>query len=258
MSHMDQNDDLGAMATSRYSQIERDIREIAIKPLKFDFDIQGSHIFSMMELAQSYARRSVDFIDALKEMIAAGRVVPASIMGRALIETIGMGCLYVHDMGRLIAANDFEKLEARLTRFYAGVKTSAEGAQPVHVMDAMRYFEQIDAEYVAYLDNNYGLFSKFVETLNSRKPPEADQIRLSDISSAMRNYDSLSEIAHPNGTGVQYLYPDPVAENDRVNKMRSYFLGLAHGAIWQCHFLLSALERGQGLPDAYRKAFIRA
>jgi len=253
---MDQIEDVSAMAARRYEQIERDLREIAVKPLKFDFDIQNSHIFSMMELAQSYARRSVDFIDAMRELIAAKRVVPASIMGRALIETIGMGCLYVHDMERLIAAKDFGKFETRLERFYAGVKSNDGAVQPIHVMDAMRYFEGIDAEYVSYLENKYGMFSKFLDALNSSRPPEAKQVKLSDVSSAMRSYDKLSEIAHPNGTGVQYLYPDPGLDNEEVRKMRDHFQGIANGAIWQCHFLLSALERAQSLPDAYKEAFL--
>src|SRR3954453_6150627 len=54
-------------------------------------------------------------------------------------------------------------LEARFSRFFAGIKGKA--IEPVHVMDAMRHLEKIDGEYVAYLDQKYNnVFTRLLET----------------------------------------------------------------------------------------------
>ena len=78
---------------------------------------------------------------------------------RLYFETVAMGCLYLHDMERLIAAKDHDRLESRLGRFYAGVK--GEKIEPVHVMDAMRHLEEADAAYIEYLDRKYGVFTTY-------------------------------------------------------------------------------------------------
>ena len=149
-----------SLAIERVEQIERDLRAWAVKPIEFSFNPAGTHLFSMMELAHSYARRCVDFIDAIRTLIAQNRIVPATVLGRALIETIAMGCLYIHDMQRLIAAGDRVRVGERLSRFYSGFKGQA--VEPVHVMDAMRHLETIDGDYVAYLDRKYGAFTRFL------------------------------------------------------------------------------------------------
>ena len=71
----------------------------------------------MMELAHSYARRCVNLADAIRLLLSENQIVPAAILGRALIETVAMGCLYLHDMGKLIAAKDHDRLESKLARF---------------------------------------------------------------------------------------------------------------------------------------------
>lgn len=67
----------------------------------------------------------------------------------------------------------------------------------------------------------------------------------------MKTYDTLSEVAHPNGTGVQYLYPDPRNDDDKVDRMRTYFKHLAVSSIWRCMHLLRELEMTRDLPLKY-------
>src|SRR5690348_11971083 len=107
-----------SLMEARYQKVEAEIRAAAASPIIFDFDIQGTQIFSMMELAQGYARRSVQFIDALKSMLVADQIVAATVVARALLETVAMGCLYIHDMEATIEAKNFERFDARFERFY--------------------------------------------------------------------------------------------------------------------------------------------
>ena len=86
---------------ARIEQIERDLHMWAAKPVQLTFDARGTHTVSMMELAYSYAKRCADFADAIRSLLAKDMIVPAVVVGRALIETVAMGCLFLHDMRRL-------------------------------------------------------------------------------------------------------------------------------------------------------------
>lgn len=205
------------LARARYRQIEADLRQFAIQELEFDFDLSGSHLFSLMELRQSYARRAVDMVDAVFALLDTDRIVPAATLGRALIETVAMGALFLDDMAACIRSCSKERLEMRLTRFYAGM--SGRDPKPVHVMDAIRHLQKIDAEYVAYLDGKFGTFTA-VDRLRGALANGAEVRGHAEVLSMMRVYDELSEIAHPNGTGVQYLYPDPSNEGEDVKRAR--------------------------------------
>jgi hypothetical protein len=70
----------------------------------------------MVELSYSFAKRCSDFSDAIRTLLKDGKIVPATVLARALIETVAMGCLYLHDMERLIVANDRSRLEGRISR----------------------------------------------------------------------------------------------------------------------------------------------
>jgi hypothetical protein len=126
------------LAMSRLEQIEHDLQSWATKPITFSFDPSDTHLFSMQELARSFAKRAIDLGQAIRSLVAQDRIVPSTVLARALIETIGMGCLYLHEMGRLIARGDRARLEERFHRFYAGIK--GHSIEPVHVMDTMVCF----------------------------------------------------------------------------------------------------------------------
>jgi len=117
----------------------------------------------MIELTRSYTKRCVDLAVSIRLLLAEDRIVPATVVARALIETIGIACLFLNDMGRLIAAGDRTRVMLALSAFYAGFK--GRSVQPVNVMDGIRYLGQIDKEYVEYLDKKYGVFTRFVELL---------------------------------------------------------------------------------------------
>lgn len=238
-------------ARERFRQIEAALREFADGRLQFDFDPSGSHLFSLMELRQSYARRAVDLVDAIFALLDLDKIVPAATLGRSLIETIGMGTLFLHDMSANIAARNKERLDLRLTRFFAGV--NGRDPKPIHVMDAMRHLERLDADYVAHLDARFGLFSAVDKLMAEKGIPARKH---SELLSMMGVYDQLSEIAHPNGTGVQYLYPDPSNENEEVQRVRSLYKRQAVASVWQCKHLLKALEDTRDLPTRYREAFL--
>lgn len=238
-----------AFAEDRYRQIEDDLRKFVLEDMRFEFNPNGTQLFSLMELRQSYARRSVELLDSIYFLLETDKIIPAAIIGRSLIETVAMGSLFLSEMKEYVRAANRERLELRLTRFFSGM--AGRDPKPIHVMDAMRHLQKEDADYVAYLDRKHGVFSaldKVHQDLAKGEPVESH----ADLLSMMRVYDTLSEIAHPNGIGVQYLYPDPQNENDRVKGIRQYYKRLAISATWQCKHLLHALEETRKLPEQYR------
>ncbi|MER9069618.1 hypothetical protein NKH84_24085 [Mesorhizobium sp. M0902] len=238
-----------ALAEARYTQIENDLRKFASEDMVFAFDPSGTQLFSLMELRQSYARRSVHLVESIYLLLEADEVIPAAIIGRSLIETIAMGALFLSEMNDCVRATNKERLELRLTRFFAGV--AGRDPKPIHVMDAIRHLHKLDAEYVAHLDRKFGFFSELDKMRQSRANGEPIESH-ADLLSMVSVYDKLSEIAHPNGAGVQYLYPDPQNEDAKVKDMRQYYKRLAVSATWQCKHLLEALEETRNLPEQYR------
>ena len=239
------------LPAARIEQVERELRTWAEKPIDFSFDPKGTPLFSMMELAHSYARRCVNLADAIRLLLSENQIVPAAILGRALIETVAMGCLYLHDMGKLIAAKDHDRLESKLARFYAGVQ--GQTIKPVHVMDAMRHLNKVDAAYVEYLDRKYGMFTRIMEMLRASGKGVDDGF--GEAVSVIRTYDLLSEVSHPNGTGTQFLFPDESNEAKTVAAARTRFRGTSLTAIWHGRHLVAALEERADLPERYRSEF---
>lgn len=237
------------IAEARYNQIERDLRAFAVEEMVFKFNPNGTQLFSLMELRQSYARRSVDLLETIYLLLEADKIVPAAIAGRALLETIAMGSLFLAEMRRYVEDANQVRLEQRLLRFFAGV--SNRDPKPIHVMDAVRHLAKIDAEYVAHLEGRFGTFTA-TGIMKRWAGEKAKAERVADPLSMMRVYDELSEIAHPNGTGVQYLYPDPRNEDQQVERFRNQFKRQAVSSTWQCKHLLDELEKTRDLPDRYR------
>jgi hypothetical protein len=237
----------------RMERVELDLDSWAAKSVDFTFDPSGTILFSIMELSLSYAKRCADFASSIRLLLQDNHVVSATAIARALIETIGIGCLFLSDMDRLIAAGDRDRLDSRVKRFYTGIKGS--GVEPVHVLDGIRHLEQLDKTYVKHLDDKYGVFSQFMEIVKKAKPDVSDPY---EMLSAIKNYNDLSEVAHPNGVGTQFMYPDPTNENATVEKVRSRFRNASILAIWQARHLITALENSADLPKRYRAAFMSA
>ena len=71
--------------------------------------------------------------------------------------------------------------------------------------------------------------------------------------SVIKNYNDLSEVAHPNGVGTQFMYPDPTNENATVEMARNRFRHASMLAIWQARHLITALEKSaEGLCLCFR------
>ena len=124
------------LTAARIEQIEQDLRSWAEKPIDISFDPKGTPLYSMIELARSYARRCVDLANAIRLLLEKNQIIPAAVLGRALIETVAMGCLYLHDMERLIAAKDHDRLESRLGRFLCRRQRGEDRAGPCHGCNA--------------------------------------------------------------------------------------------------------------------------
>jgi hypothetical protein len=123
-------------------------------------------------------------------------------------------------------------------------------------MDAMRHLEKVDANYVAYLDGKYGLLMVAAKMVAGDHKPTQEELRAA--LSALKNYDLLSEIAHPNGTGTQFLYPDLSEPSPEADRLRHRFRQASLMAIWQAHHLLNALEGLDALTENYRRTFLEA
>jgi len=240
------------LAIERVAGIEIALKDWAGKKVEFSFNSAGTDLFSIHELAHSYARRAVDLVASIRLLVQDQRIVPATILGRALIETVAMGCFFLHEIKRLVAAGHRQRVNDRVKRFYAGVKGGS--TEPIHVMDAMRHLEKVDGEYVAYLDGKYGLLAIAAAMApgSEKRAPES----MRDALSALKNYDRLSEVAHPNGTGTQFLYPNAGEPSPQADDLRERFRHASLTAIWQGHHLVKALEELDAITESYRRAFL--
>lgn len=202
-------------------------------------------VYSVIELAYSYAKRAHDLIESMRTLMQSDRVVPAVILARALVETIAMGRYFIEKMEKCVGEADFPKLEASFLRFYAGSKLGNAPVKAVHVNDALRELEAIDLEYLSRLVAKYP---------SLWKAAGADPVQaFKDNASLSKTYDKLSEISHPNGLGTQYLYHAADApDNEKVVAHYRYMTG---AAIWQAHHLLTALDRIKTFPDRFVSRF---
>jgi hypothetical protein len=237
---------------ARAAQVEADLAGWAARSPSFDFDPSGSNLFSIMELAHAYSKRASEFVRVIRSMLKDQQLVPAAVMARALTETTAMGCLYLDDMQRLIAAGDGARLEARFKKFYVGVRDGK--IVPVHVMDALRHLEKVDEAYFEELSTRHPILAVATKLLAATRPAQ-DAAADKGLPLVSQNYALLSEVAHPNGTGTQFLYgvPHPQVDCQPLHE-RLAFLSVA--AIWQCHHLIRALQRTQSLPAEFRAKFL--
>jgi hypothetical protein len=101
-------------------EVKSDVADWAKRSPKFAFDPSGSHLFSIMELAYSYAKRAHELIAAIE---------------------------------RLLESGDLDWLEVRFMKFHAGQRDAQVGL--VRVMDALRHLEEVDNAYFAHLESRH-------------------------------------------------------------------------------------------------------
>jgi len=222
-------------------RIRRTETELALWARRAPDPALEGELIAMMEMLYSYPKRADDLASSAKAMMHLRRLTPAVILSRALIETVAMGCFYVHEMKRLIAAGDAEALQAKFGKFYAG--RLGEEVSPVHVNDGLRFLEKLDN-------------AEDRSAAEARLEAEAEALGgldLSDPKFVETSYGLLCEIAHPSCIGTHLLYPAPGGPDIAEPKQRLEFA--AELAIWQAHYLLEALEEGELIPTLYRKAF---
>ncbi|RAK57219.1 hypothetical protein [Phenylobacterium deserti] len=207
-----------------------------------DPQLEGD-LFAMMELLYSYPKRADDLASSAKAMMHLRRLTPAVILSRALIETVAMGCFYVHELKRLISAGDAEALKTKFDKFYAG--RLGEEVSPVHVNDALRYLEKIDNAEDPDRTATEARLEAEAEALGG--------LDLSDPKFVETSYGLLCEIAHPSCVGTHLLYPAPGGPDIAEPKQRLEFA--AELAIWQAQYLLEALKEGEEIPALHRQAF---
>jgi hypothetical protein len=165
--------------------------------------------------------------------MALERLTPAAILGRALIETTAVGCLYVKEIRRLVEGGEIAPLMARF-RLYR----DAAGAAPVD--DALRYLAALDS-------------AQFTAT-RSAEAQARGGLDLGDPKFVAVSYQLLGEVAHPGSAGDDLLHGaagEPEADEPRL---RLEFA--AELAIWHGRYLLAALEEGESLPRTYRERFM--
>lgn len=246
------NADITGIQLKRAVQIVSDLKSYSKEKISFEFDPAGTDLFSIMELRLSYSRRCLALIESITFLLHKNQIVPAAILSRAMIETVAMGCYYLHEINRLIDSGSSEQLKKKFERFFAGMTNGK--IKPIHVNDALRHLEEVEGKYVTYLDNKFKIFSSLIKSGVAKSENKAEET-VSSLTSLLKTYDTLSEITHPNGLGVQLLFPDHSNENEMVDKIRKVYHFKTLASIWQCHHLLTALHASKDLANKFNAKF---
>ena len=238
----------------RRQQIVTVLTDWAEKEVEFSFNANGTHLFSIKELTFSYAKRFVSLSWSIERMLEENNVVAAAILARSLIETIGIGCLFSSDLNKLIEQRDKARFDARMMRYIAGWKDGE--VKPVNVMDGLRYLAKLDKRYVEHLLAEHPGILKILRKFVSADLDEKLIKKLKEGISPITHYDFLSEVTHPNGVGTQILFPDKSNEHLFDDELRERCKSCSLTAIWQGHYLISALEQTEGFDERYRSTFM--
>lgn len=118
--------------------------------------------------AQAILHRSVALVDGAAAEWNRGNGVTATVLGRALLETVAVWAKALKKADEYLTTDKFDEYDTLLVQLFFGSKNPRQrvgGLDPIHVLTAM-------------------------DTLDKRFP------------GVRRTYDELSEIAHPNGTSL--------------------------------------------------------
>ena len=125
-----------ALRDARLRSIMADIQQWSATKWTTD-DAPNLVVYSIIELAYSYAKRANDLIESMKSLMLSDRLVPSIILARALVETIAMGRYFIEKIEDGVRSVDFPKIEKFFYRFYAGSKLENARSRPY--MSMMRF-----------------------------------------------------------------------------------------------------------------------
>lgn len=228
-------DEVSVVRKSRLLQIEEKIQTLAEHQVRLEY-CTSTDSYSVLELAYSIPKRAHDIISAMRLGILNDQVVPVVILARALVETTATGCLFYDRMEKHLTNTDHERLAKDFIKFYAGGRLAG-STKGFHTNDGLRHLEEID---LTYFESISQASSQMMELLR-------------DKAGVLKLYDELSEIAHPNGLGLQYLYPaEDAADPKRVKERYRHLVG---AAVWQCHHIVRAMESFSNFDLRFNDAF---
>ena len=243
------------LKTQRIAGIQAELAAWASEPFRSELDPRGTPLYSIEEQKRAYTRRFTQLAVEIQKLSDASSVISATILARALIETIAMGCYFIDEIERLIVAGNVDNFKSKIYRFMNGVGSVATDYKPIHVNDALRHLENLDAEYQKMLKTKHAAIAnlalKVVAQSKNLSPSELAQAE----NSVLANYDFLSDFAHPNGPGTFLIYGDPDHPAEFTQPFMDRLKQLCSGSIWHGHYLLSALERGHNTAERYLKQF---
>jgi predicted HD phosphohydrolase len=244
----------GSLRTWRAKQIRKDIAEWGERPIEFGFNPQGTPLYTIEETLRAFARRYSTISECIERLDKKVMLVPATILARALIETIAIGCLLAHDITRLLKPSNRDRFDSRMEKYFAGM--ASRDVKPVHVMDGIRHLNDVDAEYFNYLAKKHEVMKKLLAKIVPNITDETDALaKAREALSVSKAYDLLSEIAHPNGLGTQFVFPDPSNETfaEGLKARLEHSCGVA---IWHGHHLLKSLNSAKAFSEQYRSLYL--
>ena len=239
----------------RIGQIVEDIQTWADRPIEFSRDPTGSDLYSIEETKRTYCRRFLDLSETAHQLLTEDKHVAAATLSRSAIETVAMSVFFVHEISRQIRTKNLSNFQARVRRFLVGSSTDNASEKPIHISDALRHLQALDEAEIRHLWNKYPEYHKL--TLRAFLPHKND-IRAEGFiaaASVMKNYDFLSDFAHPNGPGTFFIYPQPENEGLEQTLVRDRLANLAKSATWHGRHMLEALNASVDQADEYFRAF---
>ena len=244
-------DALLKVRSDRISGIFQGVHRWSNLPIKFSRDPAGTNLYSIEETKRAYCRRFANFASVAGNLVHDRQELAACVIARAQIETVAMASFFVSELSRLIRAGNKEHFNAKVERFIIGSALKGAHQQPIHVNDALRHLKKLDEAYVKDLWIRYpALTQSLSQILLPEKPPVGAEDVVSTVS-AIKNYDILSEVAHPNGMGVFFMFGQPEDEGVEQIQVRSLLANVIQAATWQGHHMLTALDAAANQADEY-------
>ncbi len=205
---------------ARLASVKEDLSLWSNKEITLDYeDFNDKGLYLIVEQAYSYIKRCKDLSDSIDKLLSTKNTIPAVILARAYMETIGIGCKFIDEISSSTDEKDIKKVDKLVFSYFGGSKGG--DFKSVHVMEGIRYFRKIDEAYFIYLKekykfNNYSDYKEF---------------------SVEKTYGELSEYSHPNSMGTSVVYPSKF--DKKKLEIHMSFLELhCNRAVWQgCHLI---------------------
>ena len=248
-------EEIEELRTWRLNNVYSEVKEWGQRQIEFNSDPRGTQLFSIEEMKRSFCRRFIDLADSASGLLKEDRVVSAAILARSQIETVGMATFFVHEVSRMTRKANLEAFEKRVAQFLGGLRVDGEIAKPIHVMDAMRHLDKLDHQYAEYLWTKYPATKAFFNALEEVQSTGLEIQDLVSRISAMKNYDTLSEVVHPNALGTFFIYGQPEDSGPPEQSMKELLENLTRAATWQGHHMITALNASEGWSDEYFQQF---